>query len=177
MPVPISSRRPASLAGTSGQQRRLHRRGGQVERPHLVPVGALAAEALGGHACALGQHAGGLAAVGRQDRVVLRQAGNQVARQGARLAVRQGEPDIRALAHPVQQAAVAQQLQMAGEARLRLAEDLGELRDAEGAAAGQRQQAEAGRLGGGAQAGQQVFHGSWYYINISLCPDGESEGG
>ena len=143
------------------QQRGLDRGGRQVQRPHLIPVGALAAETLGRDAGAFGQHAGGLAAVGLQDRVVLRQPCDQVARQRARLAVRQGEPDIGALAHPVQQAAVAQQLQVAGQARLRLAEDFGELRDAEGAAAGQRQQAEAGRFSGGAQAGQQVFHGSW----------------
>ena len=158
VPVPMSSSRPASVSGTSASSAASTAAAGQVQRPHLVPVGALAAEALGRDAGAFGQHAGSLAAVGLQDRVVLRQARDQVAGQRARLAVRQGEPDIGALAHPVQQAAVAQQLQMAGQARLRLAEDLGELRHAEGAAAGQRQQAEAGRFGGGAQAGQQAFH-------------------
>ena len=119
----MSSSRPASSLRHQRQQRGLDRGGGQVERAHLVPVGALAAEAFGGDAGALRQHAGGLAAVGLQDRVVLRQARHQVAGQRARLAVRQGEPDIGALAHPVQQAAVAEQLQVAGQARLRLAED------------------------------------------------------
>ena len=85
-------------------------------------------------------------------------------------AVRQGEPDVGALADPVQQAAVAQQLQVAGQARLRLAKDLGEFRHAEGAATGQRQQAQAGRFGGGTQAGQQALHGLANDINISLCP-------
>ena len=146
------------VVGHQREQRGLDRGGGKVERPHLIPVGALAAEALGRHAGAFGEHAGGLAAVGLQDRVVLRQAGDQFPGQRAGLAVRQGEPDIGALTHPVQQAAVAQQLQVAGQARLRLAEDLGELRHAEGAAAGQRQQAEAGRFSGGAQAGQQAVH-------------------
>ena len=103
-----------------------------------------------------------MAAVGLQDRVVLRQPRNQVACQRARFAMRQGEPDVRAFTHPVQQTAVTQQLQVAGEARLRLAQDLGELRNTEGAATGQCQQAEAGRLSGGAQAGQQVFHGTWF---------------
>ncbi len=158
VPVPMSSSRPASWSGHQREQRGLDRGGREVQRPHLIPVGALAAEALGRHAGAFSEHAGGLAAVGLQDRVVLRQAGDQFPGQRAGLAVRQGEPDIGALAHPVQQAAVAQQLQVAGQARLRLAEDLGELRHAEGAAAGQRQQAEASRFSGGAQAGQQAVH-------------------
>ena len=153
---------PARIgSGTSGKQRSLDRGGRQVQRPHLVPVGTLAAETFRRHAGAFSQHAGSLAAVSLQGLVVLRQPCDQVARQSAGLAVGQGEPDIRALAHAVQQAAVAQQLQVTGEARLRLAEDIGELRDAECAAAGQRQQAEAGRFGGGAQAGQQGFHGLW----------------
>ena len=159
VPVPMSSSRPASCSGHQREQRRLDRGGRQVERAHFVPVGALAAEALRGDAGAFGQHAGGLAAVGLQDRVVIRQAGDQIAGQRAGLAMRQGEPDVGTLAHAVQQAAVAQQLQVAGQARLRLAEDLGELRHAEGAAAGQRQQAQAGRFGGGTQTGQQAFHG------------------
>ena len=156
--MPISSSRPASWSGHQREQRGLDRGGRKVERPHLIPVGALAAKALGRHAGAFSEHAGGLAAVGLQDRVVLRQARDQFPGQRAGLAVRQGEPDIGALTHPVQQAAVAQQLQVAGQARLRLAEDLGELRHAEGAAAGQRQQAEASWFSGGAQAGQQAVH-------------------
>ena len=143
------------------KQRGLDLGGRQVQRPHLIPIGTLAAKTFRRHAGAFGQHAGSLAAVGLQDLVVLRQPRNQVARQSARLAVGEGEPDIRPLTHAVQQAAVAQQLQVAREARLRLAKDLGELRDAECAAAGQRQQAEAGRFRGGSQAGQQGFHGLW----------------
>ena len=75
---------PAGIAlRDQREQRRLDRRGRQVERAHFVPVGALAAEALGGDAGPFGQHPGGLAAVRLQHRVVLRQPGDQVARQSA----------------------------------------------------------------------------------------------
>ena len=56
---------------------------------------------------------------------------------------------------PLQQAGVAQQLQVARQPRLRLAEDFGELHDAEFAARGQREQAQAGRFGGGTQGGRR----------------------
>ena len=71
---------------------------------------------------------------------------------------RQAEPDVGALAHALEHAGVAQQLQVAGEARLRLAEDLGQFDDAEGAARGQRQQAQPGRLGAGAKGGEEGIH-------------------
>ncbi len=51
---------------------------------------------------------------------------------------------------------------MAGQARLRLAEDFGELHHAERAAGGEREQAQPGRFGGGAQAGEEVFHVATY---------------
>ena len=58
---------------------------------------------------------------------------------------------------------------MTGEPRLRLAEDLGEIHHAEAAARGEREQAEPGRLGGGAELQQQAVHGLAYDIKISLC--------
>jgi hypothetical protein len=71
-------------------------------------TGALLAEALGGDAGAFGEDSGGLAAVGFQDRVVRRQAGDQFARQGAIVPGGEGEPDIGAFTHSVQQAAIAE---------------------------------------------------------------------
>ena len=100
------------------QDRRLDRESRQVERPHLVPVGALATEAFRGDARAFGEHTGGLPAVGLQDRVVLRQSRDQVTGQCTRCAMRQREPDVGALTATVEQAAVAQQLQVARQARL-----------------------------------------------------------
>ena len=133
--------------------------GRQVEGAHLVPVGAFLAEAFGGDAGAFGEDPSGLAAVGLQDRVVGRQAGDEFAGQGALVTGGEGEPDIGALPNAVQQAAIAQQLQVARKPRLRLPEDFGKLHDAERAPSSQREQAKAGGFGGGAKAGEQVFHG------------------
>ena len=152
---------PAIYVRDQRQQRVLDRVRGQVERPHLVPVGALAAKTFGRDARALGQHPGGLAAIGFQDRVVGRQPRDQIAGERAVVALRQGEPDVRALPHPVQQPAIAQQFQVARQPGLRLAEDFGELHHAETAPGGEREQAEPGRLGGGAQAGEEAFHGTY----------------
>ena len=52
-----------------------------------------------------------------------------------------------------------QQAEVAGEAGLRLAEDFGELHHAERAAGGERQQAQPGRLGAGAQGEEEGIHG------------------
>ena len=131
------------VAGDQREQGGFDGGGGQVEGAHFVPVGALAAEALVGGAGALGQDAGGLAAVGFQDGVVRRQVGDQLAGQGAVRAGGEREPGVGAFAFARQQAGVAEQLQVAGEAGLGLAEDLGELGDAEGAARG-RGRASAG---------------------------------
>ena len=160
VPVPMSSSRPASRSGTSASSAASTAAAGQVERPHLVPVGALAAEAFGGHAGALGQHPGGLAAVGLQDRVVLGQPGDQVARP-----VRPASPCGRANQTLAPSRTRSSRPQSHSSFRWRDSRGCDWPRisvnsdDAEGAAAGQRQQAQAGRFGGGAQAGEQVFHG------------------
>ncbi len=141
------------------EQRGFHRLRRQFQRPHLIPVRTLAAEGFRCLPRPFGQHPGGLAAVGFQRRVVAGQAGDQLPRQIAVGTGGQGEPDIRALPHPVQQAALAEQLQMPRQARLRLAEDFGELHDTERPARRQREQAQTGRFSGGAQTGQEGFHG------------------
>ena len=149
---------PASSRRNKLGERGLHRLGRQVERPHLVPVGALLLEAFRRNPCALGQHPRGLAAVGLQDRVVRRQAGDQLARERAILASRRGEPDIGALPHPLEQPRIAEQLQVAGQAGLRLAEDFGEFDDAESPSGRERQHSQPGRLGGSTQRGEQRLH-------------------
>ena len=156
VPVPISRTRPEPARRQQRKQRRLHVGRGQPERPHLVPIGALLAEAFGRDARPLGHHARGGAAVGGQHRVVLRDAGEQAVHQlGLR---RQAEPDVRPLAHPLEHAGIAEQPEVAGEARLRLAEDLGQFDDAERAAGGKREQAQPGRLGAGAKGGEKGIH-------------------
>ena len=154
----MSSKRAPCVFRDQREQRGFDGWGGQVEGAHLVPVGALAAEAFVGGAGALGQHAGGLAAVGFQDGVVLRQVGGDLAGQRAVRAGGEGEPGVGAFAFARQQAGFAEQFQVAGQAGLRLAEDFGELGDAEGTARGEREEAEAGRLRGGAECGEQGVH-------------------
>ena len=57
---------------------------------------------------------------------------------------------------------------MAGQPGLRLAEDFGELHDAEAAARRQREDAQAGRLGAGAQGGEEGVHGLCAYKDILM---------
>jgi len=59
------------------------------------------------------------------------------------------------LAEAVDQPRLGQQLQMAADARLALAENLGQILDVEVAALKQRQQAQPGRVAAGAQACEQ----------------------
>src|SRR5690606_10061771 len=65
-----------------------------------------------------------------------------------------------ALPEAVEQAGIAQQLQMARDARLALAQDLRQLADGQLAVRAQHQQAQAGRLGGGAEGGKYRVHPS-----------------
>jgi len=148
----------ARLAGRQPKQRILHRLSRQVQRAHFVPVGAFAAKTLGGDARPLRQHAGGLAAVGLQDRVIGGQAGDQVSGERPFIPARQGEPNVRPLPHPVQQPAIAQEFEVPGEPRLRLAEDFREFHHAETAPGGEREKPKPGGLRDGAQAGEEAFH-------------------
>ena len=69
------------------------------------------------------------------------------------------EPHIGAFAHPGEQPGLAQQLQVARDAGLALAEYLGELVTRTAPPAGEGQHSEPCRLGGGTEGGQQGFHG------------------
>ena len=60
-----------------------------------------------------------------------------------------------ALAEALEQAGLGEQLEVARDARLALAEHLGELADGPLALAAEHQQAQAAGLGDGAQAGEQ----------------------
>ena len=115
-------------------------------------------ETFGRDAGTFGEDTGGLTAVSFQDRIVPRQPGDQFTGQRAVIARGQGEPDVGPFPHPIQQAAITQQLQVARQPRLRLTEDFGELHDAECPPSRQREQAEAGRFSGGAQTGEEMLH-------------------
>jgi hypothetical protein len=86
---------------------------------------AFAQKGGGGGAGALGRDAGGLAAVGLEQRLLLRQAGEDQA--GDLGAGRQLEIHVGALGHALQQPGLRQELQVPRQARLRLAEDGAEL--------------------------------------------------
>ncbi len=150
------------LAGDQGEKRLFDGLGGKVEGAHFVPVGAFVAEAFRGDAGAFGEDSGGLAAIGFEDGVVGGEAGDEFARQGAGFAGGQGEPDVGAFADPVEQAAVAEEFQVTGEARLGLAEDFGELHDAERAAGREGEEPQAGGFSGGAKGGEELLHGGLY---------------
>ena len=145
--------------GDRGKQRLFHRVRRQFQRPHLVPIGTGAAKTLRSFACAFGEHAGGLAAIGFERGIVGWQAGDQLAGEIAVGAGREREPDIRSFPHPIQQVAFDQEFQVAGQARLRLAEDFGELHHAKRTARRQRQQTQSRGFGGGSEAGQELVHG------------------
>ena len=71
----------------------------------------------------LGQDAGGGAAVSGDGGVVIVDAGEHGLHEvGLR---RQAEPDVGALAHAFEHVGIAQELQVTGQARLGLAQDLG----------------------------------------------------
>ena len=106
---------------------------------------------------ALGQHAGGLSPVGGQHRLALGDPVEEGADQRAhrRRGRRQGEPDIGALAHPLQQSGLVQQPEMARQAGLRLAQDFAEIHHAEAAAGRPAPTANSRSRVGSAQAAER----------------------
>ena len=72
-----------------------------------------------------------------------------------------GKPEIdpRALAEALDEPGLGHELEMPADARLALAEDLGQILDVELAAGQQRQDAQARRLAGAAQSGQRMGAG------------------
>ena len=155
VPQPISSSRPmrggsaASVAASIAAAGRPSARSSSQSAP-------CRRKAVRRRARAFGRQPRRGPAVGRQQRVVLRQAGQHLARQVGILC--QLEPGIRPFGRAHQQPSLDQQLQVARQARLGLTQDRHEVRDAPGAARAQRKQAQAGRLGGGAEFGEQRVH-------------------
>jgi hypothetical protein len=84
--------------------------------------------------------------------------GQRTAQLGAGAAPRQAVIDPMALAHAVEQAGLREQLEMAGNAWLALAEDPGQVRDRQVGVGAQRQQAQPGRLRRRLQGREQFLH-------------------
>ena len=98
-------------------------------------------------------------------------AGDQIARERA---ARLGEPEERpgALALPLGEPGVDQQLQMARDARLRLAEDADEFADRQLGLAEQAEQAQPRHFAGGLEGGEQGVEGERERVrksDIKIC--------
>ena len=132
VPVPRSSSERNGPSASAPRIAVLDRRVGDMQRADAVPLGGVAAEIglRGGGALrpAPRRAARGRApASGRRDR-----AARSVARQvGGAAALAQAEERPRAFAEALDQPGLGEELQMPRDARLRLAQDVGEVRDGE----------------------------------------------
>ena len=161
MPVPMSSRLAGRSRANSSRKRRLDH--GRIDREVALAVpgiGAAVEEALGlppprlAHRLQppLVQPHGGV--------VVGQQAAERAGEPGALAALGAAVEHPAALAEAVEQAGLGQDLQVAGDARLALAQDLDELADGPLALRADREQAQARRVRGGADAVQQLVEGA-----------------
>ena len=128
---------------------------GDMQRADLVPLAGMGLE-IGLRRFGAGLlHGCGAGAVAGEREVARIEAGDDgfgERRLGAGLG--QPEKHPRAFAEAPDQAGIGHELQMPADARLALAEDLGEVLDVQLAAGKQRQDAQARGLAGGAQCGK-----------------------
>ena len=134
VPVPMSTRRPIGALAKRAATRRLDLALGDVERAQRVPIGGVAGEIALGGGGAVGAHRGEPGGVGGGPGIVAVELGPAVdeLEQAARSAAR--GPRLRNTQLPflaaLGEAGVDQDLDVARDARLALAEHLGELADA-----------------------------------------------
>jgi hypothetical protein len=123
---------------------------GDVELANAVPLGGVPAEIGLGGAGALRPHRGQPLAIARERRVVGVKAGNELAgKLGGILPLAQAEERPRPFAETLDQPGLDEEPQMTRNARLRLAQDGGEVRDGQFRLPEQRQDAQPGSLGRG----------------------------
>ena len=153
MPVPRSSSERIVGARQRRRDRRLDRLVGDVQLADAVPFGGVAAEIGLRGVGARGPHGGQPLAVAREDRIGGIEPLDQLAGElGAAAALAQAEERPGAFAEALDQAGLGQQLQMARDARLRLAQDVGEVGDGQLGLAEQRQDAQPRALAGGLES-------------------------
>ena len=156
MPVPMSSRllggrspnSSSSAASTPGLV--------EIEGAHVVPARRLGGEVARRLLVARGAHRGEALAVERELGILVRQHAAEIAgepRAGPAMGATVEHPA--ALAKALEQARIGQELEVARDPGLALAEHLGELADGPFALAAEHEQAQPARLGGGAQAAEQ----------------------
>ncbi len=181
VPVPRSSRLPDRLRADGVEDRGLDRVLGGVQRAQPVPVRRQALRRRPAprraRSPAPRRGARGRRRAGGRCRSSGGQDGAQDLGRGGALAEAEEGPG--AFAVPLDEPGLGQELEMARDARLRLAEDIGQVGHRELALGKQRQHPQPGFLGGGpqslqglGQSGGRVVHGCPVRerdINISLC--------
>ena len=149
VPVPRSSSERNGLLGERCADRLLDRVIGDVQLADAVPFGGVGAEISlrrGGARCA---HRGEPLAVARDRRIGRIEPLEQRARHlGAAAMLGQAEEGPGALAEALDQAGLGQQPEMTRDARLRLAQDVGQIGDGQFGFRQQRQHAQARLLAG-----------------------------
>jgi hypothetical protein len=125
---------------------------GHVQLADAVPLRRMAAEiGLRGRR-PLRPHGGEPLAVAGDGGVVGIEPADQLARElGAAAMLAEAEERPRAFAKPLHQSGFRQELEMAGNARLRLAQNIGEIGDRQLGLGQERQDTQAGRFAGGLQ--------------------------
>ena len=149
VPVPRSSSERNGCAGQRRADRLLHRLVGDMQLADAVPLGGVPAEISLRRRGARLAHRGEPFAVAHERRLGGIEPADQ-SRANAGAAALLGQPEERpgALAEALDQPGFGQQPQMARDARLRLAQDVGEVGDRQFGLGQKRQNAQARRLAG-----------------------------
>ena len=141
--------RAERLVGERGADRVFHRRVGDMQLADAVPLGGVRAEIglrRGGARLAHGGELGAVAGDGLVGRIEMRQ--QRAGDLGAAAVLGQAEERPGAFAEALDQTGLGQQLEVARDARLRLAQDVGQVGDGQLGLGQQRQQAQARVLAG-----------------------------
>ena len=156
MPVPRSSSDLDAHALERIEHRGFHRGVGHVQLADLVPLACVPSEILLRRRRPRGPHAREPLAVTRQHRIAgVEQLRERFAERGTVAFAGAAIERPARFAMALHQPGLGQELQMARDARLRLAEDFGQVRDRELRLAEQREQAQARILGRGLEAVEQ----------------------
>ncbi len=130
-----------------------------MHRTNPIPASGVLAEILRGDHCARGLHSLKPDQIQSERWIIGRDHVQQPTRQfSSRPALRQTVKRPGALSEPVQKPGVAQKLEMTGNPRLALTEDLGQIADRQFRPCAQSQKAKACRFSGGAKSSEQMFH-------------------
>ena len=156
------------LVGERAADRFFHGGIGDMKFSDAVPLGGVPAEIILCRGGARGAHRGEPLAVAGDDRVVGIEPRDHRARDvGGAAALAQTEERPRAFAEALDQAGLGEEAQMPRKAGLRLAQNLGEVRDRQLGLGDQRQNAQAGGFACGLEHGGQGWKGEGFGVHGS----------